>query len=328
MRTPNFFIIGAPKCGTTSLSEYLREHPQVFMAYPKEPNYFCSDFPSRQAIRTQQEYDFLFRNVTDAHQAIGEASVHYLRSRVAVQALLEQYPHARFIVMVRDPMDFLPSWHAQMLESLTEDVHDFEMAWRLTDSRRQGRNLPRRCAEPAMLDYHAAARFGEQVERLLGHVDRGRVLFIRYDDFARDTHAIYDRVLEFLDVKPDDRKTFPRINPRSAVRSRLLRRWLPSITRLRRKVGIPDEGRLRGALHWIATTVGGWNLKAGPRPHLSDQTIQEIRGMFRSDIELLARLTGLQLACWQTAREKLTPLGAAEDDARHLEMTTDRTQQK
>lgn len=42
-RKPNFFIIGAPKCGTTSLAHYLGEHPDIFMSYPKEPFYFCPD---------------------------------------------------------------------------------------------------------------------------------------------------------------------------------------------------------------------------------------------------------------------------------------------
>ena len=41
---PNFFIIGAPKCGTTALSRYLSQHPNIFMSDPKEPHYFCDDF--------------------------------------------------------------------------------------------------------------------------------------------------------------------------------------------------------------------------------------------------------------------------------------------
>ena len=45
MRKPNLFIIGAPKCGTTALSEYLREHPAVFVTQPKEPHFFSKDFP-------------------------------------------------------------------------------------------------------------------------------------------------------------------------------------------------------------------------------------------------------------------------------------------
>ncbi|MEA3447202.1 MAG: sulfotransferase [Bacteroidota bacterium] len=44
VKTPNFFIIGAPKCGTTALSEYLRKHPDIHFSYPKEPDYFNTDF--------------------------------------------------------------------------------------------------------------------------------------------------------------------------------------------------------------------------------------------------------------------------------------------
>ena len=41
MNTPNFFILGAPKCGTTSLHNYLNQHPDIYMSYKKEPHYFC-----------------------------------------------------------------------------------------------------------------------------------------------------------------------------------------------------------------------------------------------------------------------------------------------
>ena len=44
---PNFFIVGAPKCGTTSLDEYLRQHPNVFISRPKEPHYFSTDLNNR-----------------------------------------------------------------------------------------------------------------------------------------------------------------------------------------------------------------------------------------------------------------------------------------
>ena len=45
MMLPDFFIVGAPKCGTTAISEYLRTHPRIFMCKPKEPHYFALDIP-------------------------------------------------------------------------------------------------------------------------------------------------------------------------------------------------------------------------------------------------------------------------------------------
>jgi len=56
----DFFIVGAPKSGTTSLREYLSGHPDICMAYPKEPSYFCDDFPRIRLITTEGDYESLF----------------------------------------------------------------------------------------------------------------------------------------------------------------------------------------------------------------------------------------------------------------------------
>jgi len=60
VNSPNFFIVGAPKCGTTALSEYLRSHPNVFMSFPKEPHYFAEDMVSYRYCTTLPEYLKIF----------------------------------------------------------------------------------------------------------------------------------------------------------------------------------------------------------------------------------------------------------------------------
>ena len=87
MGRPNFFIIGAPKCGTTALYEYLRTHPRVFMPQIKEPHYFAADFPTYRTIHTEPEYLRLFSPARPEQTAVGEASVFYLFSQVAVRNL-------------------------------------------------------------------------------------------------------------------------------------------------------------------------------------------------------------------------------------------------
>ena len=86
-RRPDFFILGAPKCGTTALSEYLRRHPRVFVSRPKEPHYFCADFDYYYAPgqRTEEHYLRLFAEADEGHLAVGEASVWYLYSEDAAR---------------------------------------------------------------------------------------------------------------------------------------------------------------------------------------------------------------------------------------------------
>jgi hypothetical protein len=73
-RKPDFFIVGAPKCGTTALFRYLAAHPAVFMPASKEPNYFCTDLPMDGRVATLNEYEALFSSA-QPHALTGEASV-------------------------------------------------------------------------------------------------------------------------------------------------------------------------------------------------------------------------------------------------------------
>jgi sulfotransferase family protein len=137
---PNFFILGAPKCGTTSLARWLGDHPNIFMAPQKEPHFFNTD--DRRGVATLVEYEDLFRNAQREHVAVGEASVWYLSSSQAVRNILQYNPNARFIVMVRNPIEMAPALHGEMLISGLECIKDFSRAWNAQEERRQGLHLP------------------------------------------------------------------------------------------------------------------------------------------------------------------------------------------
>ena len=79
MRKPDVFIVGAPKCGTTSMYHYLRQHPDVFMPPKKEPHSFASDLDAPYFVRAEQEYLALFEEGAWAKR-VGEASTWYLYS--------------------------------------------------------------------------------------------------------------------------------------------------------------------------------------------------------------------------------------------------------
>ena len=85
MKEPNFFIAGAPRCGTTALYTYLSEHKNVLMSEVKELNYFADDFPNMQKIdfKSYQGYLKTFVKADEKHIAVGEASPFYLFSEVA-----------------------------------------------------------------------------------------------------------------------------------------------------------------------------------------------------------------------------------------------------
>src|SRR5258708_5345567 len=136
MNIPNFFIIGAPKCGTTALCKYLRENPRIFISTPKEPKYF--DFDLSYPVKMNREaYLALFSKADPRFQsAIGEASTSYLFSTRAVPEILKFNPGAKFIVMLRNPVELVQGWHNQCIIAGQEDILDFEEAWRAESERK------------------------------------------------------------------------------------------------------------------------------------------------------------------------------------------------
>lgn len=226
-RTPNFFIIGAPKCGTTALSEYLRTHPQVFFSDPKEPFFWCDDLPGmrrRAGIHKLDDYHGLFRKARTDHVAVGEGSTLYLHSTVAVPKIIEAIPEARIIAMVREPHQLVGSFHRQLLKVFQEDQRSLLDAWCLQDLRRSGEALPHSNRAPELLRYREIASLGTQLQRLAVEVPEPQRLVLHLRDLAEHPRKVYLAVLDFLGLEDDGRTEFPPVNEGA------LPRW-PRLTR-------------------------------------------------------------------------------------------------
>lgn len=317
MKNPNFFIIGAPKCGTTSLSEYLADHPRIFVSVPKEPLYFADDFmtyPGR--IGDIETYTSIFRRAGSAHLAVAEASALYMYSSVAVQNIYDYDKNAKIVVMIRNPIDFLLSLHSQLLYGFQESEKDFEKAWRLQALRRDGKNVPSQCPEASLLQYAQIARFGDQLERVLNIFPKDQVKIILFEDFVSSTPEIYNDVLKFLNVPPDGRSSFQRINKRKEhtfdwlgkamsarpLPMRILEGWTRNLLLM---IGI----RPKRVWHMLVRLTA----KQTTKPSLSPEFYAELVSEFASDIEKLSKLIGRDLNHWMVPKistDKSTEINA------------------
>ncbi len=228
LRKPDFFIVGAPKSGTTSMDLYLDRHPQVRMAPEKETHHFARDFllPS-SPWWDRERYLELFEFEDPAVVRSGESSVYYLLSDVAAREIHGYDPAARILIHLRDPVDLLYSHHSQLVYEGFQDVLEFEDALergsepRLEDAdqRMHARlGLPR--------DYFRLVDFPSQIRRYFEVFPREQVHFVLFDDLSRDPAGTFRALLEFLDVDPDVTVPFDVHNPNKEVRSPLLRELL------------------------------------------------------------------------------------------------------
>lgn len=295
MKKPNFFILGAPKCGTTSLAMWLSEHPNIFMCPIKEPHFFNVDGLRR--IKSLKEYEKLFAKAGPEHLAVGEASTHYLYSKEAVPRILEYQPEAKFIVCIRNPIEMAPSLHAERVFNGVETVKDFEKAWKLQEERKKGKYIPRTIKkDPERLQYGAYCRLGEQLERLYKIVDKERVLVLVLDDIAQDPKREYQKVLSFLGVPYDGRNEFPVYNRRKIVRSvylsYIIRTFSNISTNIKQIVGFNKEFKITS---WMRHKL---NKKFNKIETLSPEMKKELCNYFKDDIELLEKLLNRDFSHW------------------------------
>jgi len=310
---PNFFIVGAPKAGTTSLYHYLDQHPQVYMSPIKEPCYFASEVRPENfsdemqpqvrrqmdelgeylqgsmstkrfggLVTTWEDYLKLFRNV-QGETAIGEASVCYLWSETAPRNIAARIPDARLIMILRDPAERAVSqyWHAVTNGLVRMPFREYlDASLACTDQRFR---IVYPCLELGL--------YYRQVQRCLETFPRERIRIYFYEDYQRDPYAILRDVFLFLGVDPDfspdtsRRELEPRV-PRLIGASYFLKK----------------SGLWRAAKNLLPPSLRRTVKKAVFHPRRSLTLEPEDRAYlveyYRKDIESLSALLNRDLRSW------------------------------
>lgn len=310
--TPNFFIIGAPKSGTTALSEYLRGHPNIYFSRVKEPHFFDLDTSKRLKL-SLSTYLSLFDEADLArHKAIGEGSTGYLFSSVAVAEILKFNPNAKFIVILRNPAELVQAWHSEMYFEGVEDVREFEAAWTLEGVRREGCEIPRNCWEPRKLFYSDWGRLGDQIERLFAVAERSQVKIIIFDDFVTNTKGVYEEILQFLEVESDGRTHFPQVNENRSLKHPWLQRTFAGMANYIRRARVSTGLNLSLGLG-VFQKLLYLNSKQAPRNPMSPAMRAKLNDLYRADVKKLSALLGRDLSHWLTDSPKNSapvPVGA------------------
>jgi hypothetical protein len=293
---PDFFIVGAPRCGTTFMYEYLSRHPQIYTSPRKEPQYFATDLDSGNYLdsvsfmRDRDEYLDLFKEARP-DQLTGEASTWYLYSKEAARNIHAANPNARIIIMLRDPVEMLYSLHGRRVYGGSEDLAKFDDALAAEEERKNGKRIPARARNIKALFYRDVGRYSEQVARYLDLFGEPQVHIIIFEEFRADPATAYRRTLEFLGVDPTFQPEFRVVNEGVARRSPRLQRFLlaPRLVRLARLV-FPRRVRPLVGRAWDALSTRDTR-RAPLDPAIAGQLRQELL----PDIVRLGQLIGRDL---------------------------------
>ena len=301
MKKPDFFIVGAPKCGTTSLCKYLEQHSNIFIPPVKEFYYFCTDSTGKKRANTLEEYLSFFED--GQGKLCGEGSVWHLFTKKAALEIYKFNPEAKIIIMLREPVSVMYSLHSMHLANgSNEEILDFKLALEAEEDRKQGKRIPKKCFRLEELLYREVVKFTEQVKRYFDTFGREQVHIIIFDDFKSNPDQVYRETLEFLGVEPDFVPDLTSRNPNRRVRNATLQQLIIKPPTKLLEIGkyfvpFPRSVR-RNLLQKLKQTVRRFNTQKAPRPPLDPELRRSLQQEFAPEIEKLSDLLGRDLTYW------------------------------
>jgi hypothetical protein len=291
---PNFFIVGAQKAGTTSLHYYLKNIPGVYMPSMKEASYFAPNarqIDSFDIIRDKEEYLRLFKNAK-GYVAAGDTSPIYLWDSDSPGLIHQSVPHARIIIILRDPVEraysnflMVMKYSGKKLDFFDELMRDYYTPNKRFDGKSQL--------------YVELGMYYEQVKRYFDEFGRDRVKVIIFEEFIRHPEQSVNEVLAFLGVDYTISKVTEQYNPYSIPRSPLSR-WIFSFFRWLRARNIKFYKILALLPDSITESfLEKFLFRRAEKPKIDDKAVKFLKEIYYADAIRLQSFLGRSLP-WHT----------------------------
>lgn len=290
---PNFLIVGAPKCGTTSLHNYLDQHPDIFMSKVKEPKYFSSQilsFPFKgkndnlvesQLCKTLKEYEAVFSTYKN-EKLIGESSADNLYYSEKVIPLIKSLlgSETKIIILLRNPVERAFSAYMHLKRDLREDKNTFNEALQV-ENKRIAKNYE------FIWHYKRAGMYAKDVKHYLENFDSVKVILS--ENLKENPAIILKETCEFLEINDEfEFSTLEKFNSSGEIKNQVFQRIVSSNTPFKREIGklIPKK---------IKEGIKSKNLKKNAIPS-ADKKMLSLH--FKEDIQQLENILHKDLSNW------------------------------
>ena len=284
----DFFIVGAPKAGTTSLYHYLNEHPQVEMSLQKEPDYFSDKaiqsqglYYNKNRIDTEEKYNGLF-NTQKKDVIFGEGSVSYLFYPTVAQDIKAYNPNAKIIIMLRNPINrafshYLMDYRLGLVSDSFKDI---------INKKSKHKN--------AHLFYQQYIKVGEYTTQLKRHFDifdKQNILLIDYEDFKSDVASTVDAVYSFLNVSTEFSADVNKKHNTFTMPKNKLIRFVYSFAVIRNILSFIFPKNIVKAVRFML-------FKKDKKPKLLEETRNQLKHYFSNDVRILGDFIGKDYSKW------------------------------
>jgi hypothetical protein len=303
MALPDFFLLGAPKAGTTALHAALAQHPQLYLSRVKEPKfYLCDERPPPRSgqrgpgdahsalewVWQRSKYEALF-DPAPAGALRGESTPFYLYDRAAHRRIHADVPNAKLVVVIRDPVDRAYSNWMHLRSDGLEPIGSFVEAWAAEDERVEAGWAP-------FWHYRRLGLYGTQLRDLTTLFDASQVHVLRYRDLVERPGDALDAVCEFLGVSTGMITGAQRANSHPYVPSSTRASVLGRTLRAGAAIGAyaPPQVWRRLSRPLLATL----QREDARRPVLDADLRLRLVEAYREDNALLSEITGRSFADW------------------------------
>ncbi|MDR4507108.1 MAG: sulfotransferase [Candidatus Brocadiaceae bacterium] len=296
-KLPNFLIVGTLKAGTTSLYNYLKQHPQVYMSHIKEPRFLTNIYSGmpqhmkkeKQIVDNIKDYKKLFENVTN-EKAIGEAStgcLYYYEE--AIENIKHYLGDVKIIIILRDPTERAFSSFQMVVRNRRENL-SFEDALNAEDERKNS-NFMDGCG----WQYKSVGFYYNQVKAYLENFSQVRIYL--YDDLRRDPLSVMKDIYEFLEV---DKLFIPdtgfEYNVGGVPKNKFIQYFL--VKSLKFKTHVEPIFKCLKMEEWVYKLIHALREKNLKKHKMNPKTREYLKNVFREDILKLQELINRDLSKW------------------------------
>lgn len=292
-RMPDFCIIGAAKCATTSLDHYLAQHPAIFMNPLNEPNYFSTD---AHLARGDQWYMGQYADAPD-WQICGEASTSYTRHPVCrgtAARIAQANPRMKLVYIVRSPVVRVRSDCLQKMKH-AKHVQGNDLTSLSLD---EMLDLAQDPTSSVYTDPISTSQYREQLRKYEAHFPIGQFLVVVYEEFVDRPKKVLSEIFDFLEVDPnvvidmDTRRNLTSTFTHSLAKERVLKplRRLPGYSAIRQL--LPRRMRKR-VVESLARNSSATDLQFSP------ERLEELEAHFAPHVEQLEEWLGRKLIEWR-----------------------------
>ncbi len=306
----DFFIVGAARSGTTTLWQWLKEHPGIFLPETKEPHHFCFkdkglpyfgnelDPHYKELITvSEKDYQHLYDNCKP-RQPSGDASPGYLYFPGTAASIKHHNPAAKIICILRNPCDRAFSQFIFHVQAGFEDVCDFETALN---------NEKIRISKGWWWGHHylEAGNYVSQWQEYCDAFGESQRLLLLYDDLVSSPKATYEKICAFLDITPSPTANLDlHVNGTSELVS------VPLNLTLHRLLthGLTSNKNLLNWLpKWLSQKIKQFIIAINkqPKPEMTSTCRSLMANHYRPELERLSRLTGIDLSNWMQSSNNL-----------------------